>query len=123
MSNLAQAPLLDNRLVALLRARGYFGPAMGERFQDRVRAAMRSQGMSKAELARTSGMPYHALDKFLKRDGASTSTENALALSRALGIAIDGEAEYSELERLFHQLEPEQRQFLLSAARGLLAHS
>jgi transcriptional regulator with XRE-family HTH domain len=123
MSNLAQAPMLDNRLVALLRARGYFGSAMVERFQDRVRAAMQAQGISKAALARTSGVPYHALDKFLKRDGATTSTENAVALAKALGIPVDGEAEYSELERLFHQLEPEQRQFLLSAARGLLTHS
>lgn len=82
---------------------------------------MQAQKMSKAELSRRSGVPYHALDKFLKREGATTSAENARELSNALGIPMDGEAEYDELRQLFFQLPEEKREFLLASIRGLLA--
>ena len=82
---------------------------------------MKDQGLSKAELSRRSSVPYHALDKFLKREGATTSAENAKALADALGIAMDGDSEYEELRRLFFQLPEEKREFLLASIRGLLS--
>lgn len=84
---------------------------------------MSAQGMSKAELSRRSGVPYHGLDKFLKGASLTTSAENAQALARALGISLDGEAEYEELRKLFFQLGEEQREFLLASVRGLLSAS
>ena len=76
--------------------------------------------MSKAELSRSSGVPYHAIDKLMKREGASTSSENATALSNALGITVDGEAEYQELRALFYQLDEGRRKFLIASVRGLI---
>jgi len=92
----------------------------GIAFRDRVIKELEAQNLSKAELSRRSRVPYHAIDKFLKREGASTSAENASALANALGIKIDGDLEYEELRQLFFRLDPEQRKFLIASVRGLL---
>ena len=76
--------------------------------------------MSKAELSRRSGVPYHALDKFIKRDGATTSSDNAVEIAKALGIKVDDDSSYEELRRLFYQLGEEQQQFVIASIRGLL---
>ena len=89
----------------------------------RIHDAMVMQGMTKAELARRSGVPYHALDKFMKGASAKTSAENAQALCKALGISLDGDAEYERLRQLFFQLGEEQRQFVLASVQGLLANA
>lgn len=89
-------------------------------FRDRILVAMTARGMTKAELSRRSRVPYHTLDKYLKREGATTSAENALAMANALGIAVDGEDEYDELREMFYQLSEEKRQFVLASIRGLL---
>lgn len=81
---------------------------------------MDRQGLSKAALSRLSGVPYHTLDKYLKRPNAKTSGENAQAIANALGIKQDGEAEYDELRKLFFQLDPSDRESLLRIAKGLL---
>ena len=91
----------------------------GESFRDRIAAAMLAEGITKADLSRRSGVPYHAIDKFMKRPGATTSAENAQAMARALGIKIDGDAEYDELRRLYYSLTEEQQQFVLASLRGL----
>ncbi len=114
---------LDNPRMAPYFPPSYYMAMAGISFRDRVKAAMTSQGLSKAELSRRSGVPYHALDKFLKREGATTSAENAKALADALGIAMDGDAEYDELRRLFFQLPEEKRRFLLASIRGLLGET
>jgi len=91
----------------------------GESFRDRALAAMNAQKMSKAALSRASGVPYHAIDKFLKRPGATTSAENAMALARSLGINVDDDATYDELRSLYYQLDKDQRRFLLQSIRGM----
>lgn len=112
--------ILDNWRMAPYFPPVYYLCMVKASFRDRALAAMKAAAMSKAELSRRSGVPYHAIDKFLKRDGATTSAENAQALARALGITIDGQAEYEELRELFYQLDEQQRQFLLASIRGLL---
>lgn len=92
----------------------------GIAFRDRVLEAMRDRAITKAELSRQSGVPYHALDKFLKRESASTSADNAVAIARALGIKVDGQAEYEELRAMFYRLSEEQRAFVVASVRGLL---
>jgi len=111
---------LDNSRIEPYFPPAYYLAMAGLSFRDRCLTAMGEQGLNKADLSRMSGVPYHALDKFLKREGASTSVENAKALADALGIAMDGEAEYEELRRLFFQLPEEKRQFLLASIRGLI---
>lgn len=111
---------LENSLVAGYFPLAYLLSKMGRSFRDRVIAAMKAQGLTKAELHRRSGVPYHALDKFLKREGASTSADNARALARALGISVDDDGTYDELRSLFFRLNEEQRAFLLKSIRGLL---
>ncbi|WP_156025862.1 helix-turn-helix transcriptional regulator [Sulfitobacter sp. 20_GPM-1509m] len=111
--------MLDNRRVAPYFPPAYYLAMTGIAFRDRVIEAMAQQGLSKAELSRKSKVPYHALDKFLKREGATTSSENATSLANALGIKVDDDREYEELRKLFYQLSEEQRKFLLASARGL----
>ena len=89
-------------------------------FRDRVLAEKKARKISTAELSRRSGVPYHALDKYLKREGSTTGAENASAIANALGIKIDGEAEYDELRELFFRLDEERRKFVLASVRGLL---
>ena len=111
---------LENCLVAGRTPLSYYRHMSGESFQDRVLAAMKAGRISKAELSRRSGVPYHALDKFLKRPGASTSAENAQAIARALGVTIDDDSQYEELRTLYYRLDEEQRAFLLKSICGLL---
>lgn len=115
--------VLDNPRIALEVVRTYVRGMTAPDLRTRIKAAMSAQGMSKAELSRRSGVPYHGLDKFLKGASLTTSAENAQALARALGISLDGEAEYEELRKLFFQLGEEQREFLLASVRGLLSAS
>jgi len=112
---------LDNRRVAPYFPPAYYLAMVQASFRDRIKTAMDAQGVSKAELSRRSGVPYHTLDKFLKRDRATTSAENALALANALGVSVDGEAEYQELRRLFFQLDEQEREYVLASIRGLAA--
>ena len=111
---------LDNRRMAPYFPPAYYLSMAGESFRQRVIQAMQAQKMSKAELSRRSGVPYHALDKFLKRPGATTGHENAVEISKALGIKADGEAEYEELRQLFYRLDQDKRRFAIAALRGLL---
>lgn len=113
--------LLDNRLVDRQNAPAYYQHMAGIAFRDRVLVAMDERGMSKADLSRVSGVPYHAIDKFLKRDNASTSADNAISIARALGIKVDEEGEYEELRSLFFRLSEAQREFLLASVRGLVS--
>ncbi|HBS99638.1 MAG TPA: hypothetical protein DEB47_07165 [Citreicella sp.] len=113
--------VLDNWLVARARPSAYYPRMAGISFRDRVLEAMRERGMNKAELSRLSGVPYHTIDKFLKRDSASTSANNAVAISRALGIKVDGQREYEELQQMFYRLSEAEREFVLASVRGLLA--
>jgi lambda repressor-like predicted transcriptional regulator len=111
---------LDNRRVAPYFPPSYYLAMAGIAFRDRVLAEIGERGINKAELSRMSGVPYHALDKFLKRSNATTSAENATAIANALGIKIDGEREYEELRALFFQLDEASRKFLIKSARGLV---
>lgn len=112
--------ILDNWRMAPYFPPVYYLCMVQASFRDRALAAMKAAGLSKAELSRRSGVPYHAIDKFLKREGASTSAENAQALARALGITVDDQAEYEELRDMFFRLDEEKRKFLLESARVLL---
>lgn len=112
--------ILDNWRMAPYFPPVYYLCMVQASFRDMALAAMKAAGLSKAELSRRSGVPYHAIDKFLKREGASTSAENAQALARALGITVDDQAEYEELRDMFFRLDEEKRKFLLESARVLL---
>ena len=112
--------MLDNQLVAVPSRSAYDLAMAGIAFRDRVLAEMKAKKMSKAELARRAQVSYHALDKYLKGTSTTTSTDNAVAIARVLGISVDDAAGYEELREVFFQLDEEQRRFLLASARGLL---
>lgn len=59
-------------------------------FRDQVLAALDESGMSVAELARRSGVSYDVINKLKRREGASTSAENAEAIAHVLGLAGSG---------------------------------
>ncbi len=113
---------LENRRVARYFPISYYLAMSNESFRDRILAALAERRMSKAELHRLSNVPYHAIDKFLKRPGASTSADNARAIARVLGISVDDDASYEELRSLYYRLDKDQRDFLLKSIRGLLGN-
>lgn len=112
--------MLDNRLVAPYFPPCHYLAMMEKSFRDRILESLDQRSMSKAELSRKSGVPYHAIDKFLKREGASTSADNARAIANTLGIMVDDDRAYEELRELFFQLDEEQRKFLIASVRGLV---
>lgn len=114
---------LDNPLVAPYFPPAYYLGMVGKTFKDRAIKAMAEGGVSKADLSRRSRVPYHAIDKWLKRDGATTSAENATAIANALGLKVDEDAEYDELRGLFYQLSEEKRRFLIASLKGLVGDS
>ena len=89
-------------------------------FRDRVLLAMKEQKLKKAELSRRSGVSYHALDKFLKRPDATTSSENATKLAQVLGIKVEDAEGYDELRSIYFQLSEEKKKFALMSLKGLL---
>lgn len=113
--------MLDNRLVARYFPLSYYLAMSGKSFRDRLKEAMETQGVSKAELSRQSGVSYHTIDKLTKRENATTGADNARALANALGIKVDDDREYEELRELYYQLDEDKREFLLQSIRGLLA--
>jgi lambda repressor-like predicted transcriptional regulator len=112
--------MLDNRQIAPYFPPAYYLAMAGLAFRQRVKAAMADQEVSVAELSRRSRVPYHTLDKFLKRENATTSAENAAAIANALGIPAGDDGEYDELRKLFFELSEEQQKFVLASVRGLL---
>jgi len=112
--------MLDNQPIAPLLPPAYVLAMTGNDLKSRILEVMKAQSVSKAELSRRSRVPYHALDKYLKGISLTTSFENGQALANALGIKMDGEAEYEELRRLFLSLPEQQRAFVLASVRGLL---
>lgn len=95
-------------------------PAMEDRFQDRFRAALAASGMSVAELSRRSGVSYHAIDKLKKRDGATTSVENARKLAAALGMGTNYPPALDRLVNIFLKLPEDKRRLLIALAESLL---
>lgn len=59
---------------------------MQDRFREQFIEALERTGMSLAELSRRSGVNYDALNKLKRREGASTSADNAIKIARTLGI-------------------------------------
>ena len=112
---------LENSLVAPYFPVTYYLAMRKDSFRDRILAALDEQKMSKAELSRRSKVPYHALDKFLKREGATTGVDNARAIANTLGIKVDDDSDFESIRSLFYQLNKEQREFLLKSIEGLLS--
>lgn len=62
------------------------GFIMQDGFREQFLEALERTGMTLAELSRRSGVKYDALNKLRRREGASTSAENAARIARALGL-------------------------------------
>jgi len=80
---------------------------------------MAAKNLTVADLARLSGVSYYAIDKLKRREGSSTSADNAEKLARAIGIKASEDQEAEELQRIFHRLPAKDRRFLLTSARVL----
>lgn len=113
---------LDNCLVGVDGSPGYQSGMVPKDFRQRAVEAFERSGMTVAELQRRSGVPYHTIDKFLKREGATTGAENARALARALEISVDAEAEYDSLRSMIEgEEDPERRRTAVEIARSAVA--
>ena len=113
------AQTLENCLVASYFPLAYYLAMENKSFRDRALAAQKELGLNKTELSKKSGVPYHTVDKFLKREGATTSAENARALAKALGITVDDDNSYDELRDIYGQLTEETKMSLLKIARAM----
>ena len=122
-SNLGQLGLLDYRQIEDGCSKCYAVLVTSEAFKTRLARAMREAGIDRAELSRRSGVGYHAIDKFMKREGADTSLENAKKLADAVGISLDSDETYDELRALFLRLNEQQREFLTTTVRALASSS
>lgn len=58
-------------------------------FRERMIAEMHRQKVSMAHLARSAGVSYDVVRDLVRRDGASTSVENAEKIADALGLGVD----------------------------------
>lgn len=57
-------------------------------FRDQVIAAIDTQGLSVAEVARRAGLKYDNVRDLIRREGSSTSAEKAAKIAEVLGIDI-----------------------------------
>ena len=61
-----------------------------KQFADRFRDAFEQTGKSMAVVARESGVPYDVVNKLVRGDNKTTSSDNAMALARVVGPSILG---------------------------------
>ncbi|WJS86728.1 helix-turn-helix transcriptional regulator [Paracoccus sp. TOH] len=94
----------------------------------RIDALMEEQGMSKADLARSAGIPYHRLNPWFIRDNAKPNAEDIEAVAIALNVQpsflISGQADGPRDERswilsVYDNLPAEKRAQLEGFARFL----
>jgi len=111
---------LDNWPVAPYFPVAYYLGMENKAFRNRVIDAMKDKRMSKAELSRRSRVPYHAIDKFLKRENATTGAENAAAMANVLEIKVDEASEYDRFRSLYYRLNEENRANIEKIMEGLL---
>ena len=58
-------------------------------FRNRLIAELRRRELKKSELARAAGVKYDIVRDLCRREGASTTVENAKAIAEALGLSLD----------------------------------
>lgn len=58
-------------------------------FSQKVLALLKENGMTKAALAKESGIPYTTLDSMLKRDSDTARLETIFRIARALGTSVE----------------------------------
>lgn len=111
--------MLDNQIIAEISHWTYCLSMEKNDFRARTIAAMKEKKIKKSELSRASGVPYHALDKWLKGTTASTNIEFAIAIANALGIAIETDEGFDELKPLYYGLSEQDREVVVKMVRGL----
>lgn len=79
-------------------------------FRDLMLAGLEQTGMSVAELARRSKVSYDAINKLKRRDGSSTSAENAIAIAKILDFTWQAGGELADHGA--HNPYPEQNELV-----------
>ena len=92
-------------------------------FAERLSRAREAAGLSKAELARRIGVPRQLVDKWEARKNLP-GLENALAISRELGVTVnelfgDAPTEVTELRLLLERMPKKARECLLGFLQGM----
>lgn len=100
---------------------------MTKTFRDAFIEALETTGQSIAEVARKAGVSKDQLTKLKQRENAKTNVDDARRVAEAFGKTldefIDGQIASTDIElaKLLRQLAPEERQFLLNAAKAQIA--
>lgn len=100
---------------------------MVKTFRQAFLEALDKTGITVAEVARRSKVSQEQLNKLRQRDGARTNVDDARRIAAAFGATLDefldelAARDRDEIARLLSELDPQERDFLLRAARGLRA--
>lgn len=96
-------------------------------FRDALLAALEERGMSMKTLADGAGVSYEQMKKLKQGKSSSTNVDDAAKIARFLGVPLSDllagvtSPDDAELADVLQQLKPEDRRFLLNAARAQLA--
>lgn len=110
-----------------IRCNRYACGVMVKTFREAFLEALDATKTPVAEIARRSGVSREQLNKLRQREGAKTNVDDARRVAAAFGCSLDeflGErvsTDRGEIANLLAQLTPEERDFLIRAARGLHA--
>lgn len=100
---------------------------MAKTFRQAFLKALEESGFSVAEVARRSGVSKDQLNKLKQRDTAKTNVDDALKVAAVFGVTLEefvndqSVKEAADLSELLNQLAPEERLFLLNAAKAQIA--
>lgn len=97
---------------------------MTRTFRNAFLDALEQTGQSLASVAKGAKVSLEQLKKLKQRDTATTNVDDARRIANHFGMRlddfIDGEVTEEDIEMLdlLHQLEPQERQFLRTAAKA-----
>lgn len=98
----------------------------------RIDTLLAARNMTRADLARRTGIPYHRLNMWWARARAKPSGPDIEAVGRELGVSIsfllyggdpDPASDRDWISRQYANMDPEQKKLLEAYAKFLLAQS
>ena len=100
---------------------------MAKSFRDALIEGLEANGVSVAELARSTGVSKDQIHKVKQGKSRSTNVDDAVKIANFFGQSLDEFLEDptaqkdAEIAALLMQLEPQERQFLLNAAKAQIS--
>ena len=116
----------DNRSVSGEPEGGYYSP-MTKTFRQALIDALTQTGRPLSEIADKSEVSYEQLKKLRQGRSQSTNVDDAIRVANAFGVSLEEFVDdrtviaRTEIVRIYNELEPQERQYLLASAKGIAA--